>query len=110
MAEYSQLAKENDSVHVVSVDLQQTLQTPKLTCSSAFYVRKLWTYNVGIYGCGKDVGHMFLWDESIAARGSDEIGSCIVKYLRVNTTAAKKLVVFSDNCGGQNKNWNMMAL
>ena len=56
------LTKQDASLHVKSVDLQQSLPTPKLMCSLAFYLRKLWTYNVGIHDCGKDLGYMFLWN------------------------------------------------
>lgn len=51
-----------------------------------------------------------MWDESMAKRGSEEIGSCIVKYISVAKVRSKKLIVFTDNCGGQNKNWNIMSL
>ena len=53
---------------------------------------------------------MHVWDENVAGRGGDEIGSCILKYLKTKGICAKKLVIFSDNCGGQNKNWNIMAI
>lgn len=104
-------SKENPGdVHTISIDLQQTLPTPKLSCGPAFYLRKVWTYNVGIHDCGRDLGYMFLWDESIAARGSDEIGSCLLKYVRSMNIQSKKLIIFSDNCAGQNKNYNLVAL
>ncbi|XP_077291998.1 uncharacterized protein LOC143915302 [Arctopsyche grandis] len=110
MKTLSLLAKENSDVHVITIDLQQTLPTPKLTCGPAFYLRKLWTFNVGIHDCGQDVGYMFLWDESQAARGSDEIGSCILKYLKLRNLEGKRLIIFSDDCCGQIKNWNITSL
>lgn len=111
--EFSVKTNENPNevgLHTISIDLQQTLPTLKLSCGSAFYLRKIWTQNVGIYNCGNDSGYMFLLDESIAARGSDEIGSCLLKYLRCMNIKSKKLFVFSDNCAGQNKNYNFIAL
>lgn len=108
--DFSKLANDDPSIHVISIDLQQTLPTPKLSSSIAFYSRILWTYDVGIHDCGQNTGHMLVWDESIAGRGSDEIGSCILKYIKTKGICAKKLVIFSDNCGGQNKNWNIMAI
>lgn len=109
--EYTDQSKTSPAdVHVITVDLQQTLPTPKLSCGPAFYCRKLWTYNVGIHNCATGKGFMFMWDESMAKRGSDEIGSCIVKYLSVSNVRARKTGYFSDNCGGHNKNWNMMSL
>lgn len=51
-----------------------------------------------------------MWDESVARRGSSEIGSCLYKYITSMNIRSKKFVIFSDNCAGQNKNWNIMAL
>jgi len=53
---------------------------------------------------------MFLWPETVAGRGSNEIGSCLLKCFELADMAAKTLVVFSDNCSGQNKNYNIMSL
>ncbi|KAJ8891818.1 hypothetical protein PR048_004372 [Dryococelus australis] len=45
LEELSDLAKEDPTIHVISVDLQQTLPTSKLSCGPAFYSRELWIYN-----------------------------------------------------------------
>ena len=51
----TQRAKENPAdVHVICFDLQQALPTPKLSCSPAFYKRKLWTYNFCIHDTASD--------------------------------------------------------
>lgn len=52
----------------------------------------------------------YVWDEATAGRGSVEIVACIRKWLDVEYSAGdfEKLIVFSDNCGGQNKNINMV--
>lgn len=85
LTEYSTDGKTHtDNLQTVTVDLQLTLPTPKLTCGPACYSRKLWdkdvAYNVRIHYCGKNKGYMFMWDKSIAKRGSEEIGSCLLKY------------------------------
>ena len=51
-----------------------------------------------------------MWAESVASRGSQEIGSCILKYLRLRASEASHLIVFSDACGGQNRNINIACL
>lgn len=107
----SEESKKTPELHVITMDLQQALPTPMLSAGPAFYKRKLWTFNFGIHDCSKDRGYMFLWNESVAKRGSDEVASCILKYLQCGDVKnAKHLVVFSDNCPGQNKNWTIMAL
>ena len=93
-------------------DLHQALPTPKLSSGPAFYKRKLWTYNLGIHDAGANKAAMMMWPETVAGRGSDEVGSCIIKFLNLHNEEIrpKKLMVYSDNCGGQNKNFSIMCL
>ncbi|CAH1961305.1 unnamed protein product [Acanthoscelides obtectus] len=71
-----------NSTCIISFDLQQTLPTPSLTVGPAFYLRKAWTYNLGIHDCVTGKGSMFLWAETTAKRGSEEIASILLKYLQ----------------------------
>lgn len=52
---------------------------------------------------------MFMWHESQAKRGSDEICSSLLRYFNENKPTCDVLVIFSDNYARQNKNWRMMA-
>ena len=52
---------------------------------------------------------MHMWDESIASRGSQEVISCILAYLRENPTTATHLIAYSDKCEDQNRNINMVC-
>ena len=53
---------------------------------------------------------MNVWDESVRSRGSQEIGSRILTYLREHQTPAESLIAYSDSCGGQNRNVNFLCL
>ena len=106
-----QLVKEltkdaDDSTWVVVMDLQQALPTPKVTAGIAFYKRKLWTFNFCIYDLKNGRGYMHVWDEVTAKRGSIEICSCIYKFVTTEVPpTVKRLIIVSDNCPGQNKNY-----
>lgn len=102
LTQYTAEAKTHpDGLHAITIELQQTIPTPKLTCGPAFYLRKLWTYNVGMHDCSKNQGYMFMWDESTAKRGgSEEISSCLLKYIACMNIKSERLAIFSDNCGG----------
>lgn len=52
---------------------------------------------------------MYVWDESLGSRGPQEIGSCILHYKK-NFVTSTKLVMYSDQCGGQNRNIKMATL
>jgi len=96
--------------HTICFDLQQAMPTPKLSSGPAFYKRKLWTYNLCVHDCGSKTAFMFMWPETVGGRGSSDIGSCLLKYFELADIASKTLVAFSDNCAGQNKNYNIMSL
>lgn len=110
MKKFIEQAVASGEYDVFIFDLQQALLTPTLTVGEAFYLRKALTYNFGIHDGKTGKGYMFMWSEIVAGRGSDEIASCIWKYIKMRKPTAKRLVIYSDNCGGQNKNWNLMAL
>ena len=58
-----------------SFDLQKTLPTPCLTSNRVYYSRQLWVYNLGIH---TNIGRIIMnvWDETVASRGSREVGEC----------------------------------
>ena len=71
LKEDSALAKSNSDVLTITLDLQQSLPTPVLSTNVVFYKRQLWTYNLGIHNCGAETGHMHVWHEGVASRGSE---------------------------------------
>lgn len=72
----------------------------------------MWTYNFGVHNLKETTpATLYVWNESIAKRGSSEIGSCLLHYINTYVPASTtQLVIFSDNCGGQNKNLNLSLL
>ncbi|CAH0546964.1 unnamed protein product [Brassicogethes aeneus] len=93
---------------VISFDLQQALPIPKLTTGPAFYCRKIWMHNLGVYDCTGNTGHMFgpkmLQKEEVMKLHQYS------KFLTSKIGKAEHIVFFTDNCPGQNKNWLVMAL
>ena len=43
-------------------------------------------------------------------RGSDEIASCLIKYIETIPPDVKHLIAYSDGCAGQNKNHQLQLL
>ena len=95
---------------MATFDLEAILQLPCGQVSQLYYKRKLVVYNFTIYESPSAVGRCYLWTEVDGQKGSDEIGTCLLKYLQALPTTVSKVDLFSDNCGGQNKNIQIVAI
>ena len=87
--------RSKDAVDMITYDFQQNLPTPNLQHNDMFYKRQLWTYNFGIHDCVANQGYMFMWDETIAKRGSVEVASCLHQFLTEFNTGARYVSVIS---------------
>ena len=104
--EYKKEAQNDPTMLVIQFDLEQTLNVPCSNVSSLYYKRKLRVYNLSVYDLGSSDGACIFWNETIAEKGSNEIASSLITYLTKikEKKDVKKLIMFSDACGGQNRN------
>ncbi|XP_072387122.1 uncharacterized protein [Diabrotica undecimpunctata] len=98
-----ELGNDVNQYSVCDYDLQAVLQTPCGDVSMFYYKRRLNVYNFTLFDNVSKQGYCFMWNESVAKRGSNEIASCVYYYM-TNHAISKNLIFFSDNCAGQNKN------
>lgn len=96
----------NDPKYFVAVfDLQKVLTSPQSEVSSFYYKRKYATYNFTIFDIGNKQGYCYMWTESEGNRGSNEIGTCLLKFIALlKDRGVEDFTFYSDNCGGQNRN------
>nr|CAH7736374.1 unnamed protein product [Callosobruchus chinensis] len=99
-----------DTTKVVMLDLQKCLPTPYLSNNQSFYYLKLWTLNLTIYDSTNNLSYCLVWDESEAGRGGNEIASGLIKWAEsvIVGSTIEHLIIWSDNCPGQNRNIVMM--
>lgn len=104
-------SKENDKKVVsgtktITFDLQQVLTAPRLFVGTAYYKRKLNCYNLTIFELQSKDGFCYFWHEGEGGRGTNEIASCVIKYLQAldDEGETTKVIMYSDTCGGQNRN------
>lgn len=109
------LSTVNNEILTVSFDLQKCLATPFLSSGLSFYKRQLWTFNLTIYETygDKNYSYCYLWDETKANRGGQEVASCIYKYVNDKLDkcdSIKEIIFYSDCCPGQNRNIYMAVM
>ncbi|XP_050551786.1 uncharacterized protein LOC126911028 [Spodoptera frugiperda] len=86
-------------------DFQKILSTPHGETSSFYYKRKLSVFNFTVFDMGLKKGICYMWPETIAKRGSNEVASCLYNFIQQSTDRGiKDIRLWSDNCGGQNRN------
>lgn len=97
----------DDTCYVMTFDLEKALSFPKLTTSTAYYKRNMYVYNFGCHSFNTKNGHMFMWDETEGGRGVQELATCIVRHLEEYAKNHQRIILYSDCCGGQNRNIKM---
>lgn len=53
---------------------------------------------------------MYLWSENVASRGAQEVGSCLLYHLERLPPTVNEVILYSDSCGGQNRNIKMSLM
>jgi hypothetical protein len=107
----STIDKKDSSFVVTSFDSQTTLQILCSDESFMYYSRKLNMFNLTVYEVAPpQKAFCYTRTEINGKRGSSEIGSCLFKCIQTLPTEVKNITLYSDSCGGQNINQNVMAL
>lgn len=98
-------AKNNPKRECLTFDLEKTLPLPRIPTNVVFYKRQLWVYNSGIHVASTDTGYCNVWVEGEAGRGAQEVGSCLIHHIdNFLDPTVEDLILWSDSCGGQNRN------
>ncbi|XP_060806519.1 uncharacterized protein LOC132903184 [Amyelois transitella] len=94
-----------ETITSATFDFQKILSTPHGETSSFYYKRKLSIFNFTVFEMGLKKGICYMWPETIAKRGSNEVASCLLHFIENSARKGIKDVrLWSDNCGGQNRN------
>lgn len=103
-------SKQDETYYVMTFDLEKALPFPILTTSVAYYKRNMYVYNLGCHEMSSGIGFMYVWDETTASRGSEEIASCVIRHLSTRALTLRHVVLYSDTCTGQNRNMNFALM
>ncbi|GBP78544.1 hypothetical protein EVAR_61676_1 [Eumeta japonica] len=98
------LCNDKDDVGAIRFDYMQNLPLPKIPVQEMFYLRKLWLYVFCVHDLKTNEAHFYTYHEGEAKGGPDEVCSLLWMMIQKMDPKIKELHVFSDACGGQNRN------
>lgn len=88
---------EENNIEVLTFELQRPLEIPCVSVEESYDWRQLWFSNLCVYDEVRRKPYMYVWDESVAKRGPEEIASCLFKHIfKVVPKTAKKVVLYCD--------------
>lgn len=105
MQEITNLCKEDRNTSALVFDYMQNLPLPFLPVQEMFYLRKLWLYVFCVHNLSDNTSVFYTYHEGEGNKGPDEVCSFLSHYItNFLPESVSKLHVFSDACGGQNRN------
>ena len=109
---YKKEILDNKKYLSIEVDYAQNKPLPKLSNTKNFYKSNLWMYlfNLHIHNNEKET-YFYYFIEGEFRKGSESVASFIYDYIsRAELNDFEKIVIFSDACGGQNRNYLLMKV
>ena len=74
--------------------------------NALYHSNKVTIYNFGVYDHSLDLLICFLYDETIASKGSNEVVSLLFQvFAELANNGAKYIFLSCDNCSKENKNY-----
>ena len=81
-----------------------------MNTSIIYYKRQLSVFNFGVNDLTHRNSSFFVWDETEGKKGSLEVSSALNAFFdTVDLSTVRKIKSFSDTCGGQNRNKQLLA-
>ena len=96
--------KDDCDIAVIAMNFQKNLPLPLTNIGQEYYKRQLWLHNFCIHDNVNNHAWMFLYSENFAAKGPNEVISCLDFYINRLSSKIRKQHIFADNCFSQNKN------
>ena len=109
-ADYFELKKKmlsEKNVLCLEFDYAQNLPMPKIPVSDQFFKRLMWLYNFNVHVHNTEKSYMFLSPEGLHKKGGSSVCNFVLYVIEREFDSKKysKIYLFSDACGGQNRNY-----
>lgn len=100
-------AKTDSLLYVCSFDPKKVISFPTHSVSIAYYKHNMYCNNFSINEISKDRSMFYVWKETEEKLGSQEIAAYLSKHFRTLSETVKYVVLFSDICIDQNRNFKL---
>lgn len=78
------------------------------TPSAASYMKRyFWLHEFCVFDEVRQTANVYVWPESVASKGSQEIAYCIIRHLHTLPPKTKQLILYCDPLPGQNRNMSL---
>lgn len=112
MKSITQLVREDDSGKngAICIDYMQNISLPNIPVQETFYLRQLTVNVCCIHNLKNNSATFVVYHEGIAGKGPNEVSTFLFNYLKENMKNIENLHIFTDGCGGQNKNHTVVRV
>lgn len=102
-----QKARESMGTEIFTFGLGPSIGLPHILPID-YTKRRLWLHEFCIFDEIRRLSYVYIWPESIASKGSQEIASCIIRHLQTTLSPqTERLLLYCDPNFGQNRNINL---
>lgn len=111
MKSIPELCGDRPDVTAIAFDFMQNVPLPQLPVQEMFYLRKLWLYVFSVHNLKTNESMFYTYQEGSGKKGPNEVCTLILKYIQTKIPdEVKELYIFSDACGGQNRNHTLVRM
>lgn len=93
-----------EKIEVLTFDFQRVLELPCIETDEVYRRRALWCNNFCVYDELRNIAYMYVWNETVASRGTQEIGSCLYKHFFEFISKDTRKVIFWSKPSVQSRN------
>lgn len=101
---------ESGEIGAICIDFMQNLELPRIPVQETFYLRQLTVNVCCIHNLKNNTATFIVYHEGIGGKSPNEVCSFLFKFISEHLKNVKHLHIFTDGCGGQNKNHTLIRL